>query len=154
MQYYKTIVRLFTWALDPFTHIFTLKDFEKWDWYPGQHSYVLQPRAEESSLSCQDRAKKPNSFCSNSDSSLTGCIQTEWHIELWSQPQRIPSAPPTLDSCRLSWSQPSPSRQAAGKATTLERQASRYRAGPCQTSNSAPRNGQTRHGRDSETTIK
>lgn len=54
--------------------------------------------------SLEDAAKKPNPFWGNLDRQFSNRLSPDWQIELWSQPQKTPSAPPTLGSCTLSWS--------------------------------------------------
>lgn len=74
MKYYEKISRLFSWVFDPFTHIFTLKCFEKWNWYPRQCSHVLKLREEQSSESQEGSARKPKSFWGNSDRQFSNCL--------------------------------------------------------------------------------
>lgn len=59
------------WSI--YTYLYS-QGFEKWNRYPWQHSQLLQPREEQSSLSPEDSVKVPHSSWGNSDRQFSNCL--------------------------------------------------------------------------------
>lgn len=115
------MARLFPWDLSPLTHTITYskKLWENWIGmqFSAGMSFTQRKPKPWSSLPWRF-SPAAKSFGGNTDREFSNRLfPTDWQIELWSQPRRTPSEPPTGGSCKLSWSQPSPRGRWLGKGT-------------------------------------